>query len=187
MLSRQEHEAITDVKLNRRRTQARKDAVAAGRESDQQSGDVDQIINTVRKHSVLHKQHHGAGGSSPPKSTQTLPTASPPATRPTTAGEGSSRPAGRGFSRTPRPDGAGVGRGRGTTPRPTSAYNLSDNQFSSKPASSPPPPVPTPASTTTSGSSPPPGQGGKSQRPAATFQEMGIAVGKVDDKECVIM
>ncbi|KZS98298.1 HCP-like protein [Sistotremastrum niveocremeum HHB9708] len=197
LLSREEHEAITNNKLVRKRTQARNEAVASGRGAISGPG-AEAVVNAIRKNS-LHQQPQQPQQVPLPQSTYgppsgpTTPNELPPgARRPTLAGNGPPPPVAQPPPQTrPQTQNAPVRHSRGQSlvdpgfvPPPPDSRQSPSNRYrnqspQSRPSGGPHPPrpvhsnsvIPIPAST----------------KGPATFQEMGFQSQKMEEKECRVM
>jgi len=202
MLSREEHENLTDAKLVRKHTQAKNSSAAAGRaarRADDQ--ETQRVVGVVRKTSLLHKpnRREGTQAQEPPNPgfggppTSYRPGPGPPG--PAAGPLGGPQREHRRFPSGPGP----------ANPRPANRREQSDPSISFPPPQQAPPSFNRrPQKVQTSPSPPmnsiPPMPGTQYSPPApgpapapapdngpATFQEMGIHTGKVEQKECVIM
>jgi hypothetical protein len=198
MLSRQEHENLTDVKLVRKRTQAKNNAAAAGHAQRSANFTESQhVVGTVRKNSVLHKPHRreqtAPSGPNELRSSNTGPpssfrTPAPPAgAMPSYQRDHRRYPTGPGPV-SPRPPNRREG-STGVPPQQRISSNVRPPVVSSPAPLDPIPLAPESLAPTPQAPAPQPASSIQSlpTKGAATFEEMGIHTAKLEEKDCRIM
>ncbi|KAG9313607.1 HCP-like protein [Chiua virens] len=192
-LSRQEHDSITEVKLVRKRTQAKQRSEREGGAARPSMEDGRQVVDVIRKTSVA--RHHGQTGAPPPVLTPVTEQsqASPqmqPAYSPAPAPTQRQFPSQHRYTLVD----PGAGPTAGQSPPPM----VADSPSYARPAARPPAQrvgsLPTPAApqgpyNADTGGSPTPQQppARSAAKGPTTFAEMGIQGVKLEEKECVIM
>ncbi|KZT18804.1 HCP-like protein [Neolentinus lepideus HHB14362 ss-1] len=203
-LSRQEHDALTESQLVRKRTQAKQRSDARpGARPQPSPGNVQQVVEVIRRNSIMQPAppaHHTpapgpsrAGGGLPAGPAAHLPPANtPPASHPSLAtqvGVATPRPnAARAHPQAQRYTLVDPGSGSGSGGAESPHRGQSPQRAQGRP----------PAQRVPSGGAllPDPGHGAEGEassprpRPAkgpATFEEMGFKSQKLEDRDCVIM
>ena len=203
-LTRQEHEAITENKLVRKRTQAKARSDAAGAQHPSASvrrGDANQVVEGIRKNSLQPQPRRSslgaaAGHQSPPPAMPAMP---PMPTMPNVNGQpqdpaarlrdrpryslidtgskpSSPTPPGGGPHRVASASGGGAG-GRIPSGHASGGYSQPNPE---RPTNQAP-------SSVASAQAPPAAQKPAGSTKYSTFEEMGVQGGRAEDKDCVIM
>ena len=217
-LSRAEHENLTETKLVRTRTQAKQRSDAAGsRLPPMPAVSGAQVVENVRRNSVMRPPAVNAPAGPPPRTGYGAPiteephphgrTASvssyrqpPPQSQTSPYGSPRNRPgelppsqtaSPRPFANAPRYSLADPGSGSASGPRPPSQQSSFGPPRQNRPPQAQSPPMGPPGP----GAQSPAPMGGSSmvspedppRRGPQTFAEMGIATAKAEDKECIVM